>query len=125
MTQNKITGNSQSTTSNLLAVLLIHFSTFRSFSAAIATIVATAFVVVLVVANAVALELRSPAAACVCARFITIGIIVALIIGIIALIIGIIIIISIGIISLGGWALGVDRVLVFFARLYRGAKLIS
>ena len=124
MTQNKITGNSQSTTSNLLAVLLIHFSTFRSFSAAIAAIVATAFVVVLVVANAVALELRSPAAACVCARFI-IGIIIALIIGIIALIIGIIIIISIGIISLGGWALGVDRVLVFFARLYRGAKLIG
>ena len=61
MTQNKITGNSQSTTSNLLAVLLIHFSTFHGFSAAIATIVATAFVVVLVVAIAVALVLRQRA----------------------------------------------------------------
>jgi hypothetical protein len=104
----------------LLAVVLIHFSTFHSFSAAIAAIIATAFVVVLVVAIAVSLVLRSPAAA-VCARFIIgiIAIIARVIIGII------IIIIIIRIISLGGWALGVDRVLVLFARLSRGAKLIG
>merc|ERR1712222_109703 len=43
------------------AVGLIHFSTFHTCHAAIATIVATAFVVVRVVAIAVALVLRQPA----------------------------------------------------------------
>ena len=51
----------QSTISNLLAVVLLHFSTFHTRHAAIAAIVATAFVVVLVVAIAVALVLRQRA----------------------------------------------------------------
>jgi len=48
-------------TGALLAVVLLHFSIFHSFSAAIAAIVATAFVVVLVVAIAVSLVLRQRA----------------------------------------------------------------
>merc|ERR1711934_689587 len=48
-------------TGALLAVVLLHFSIFHSFSAAIAAIVATGFVVVLVVAIAVALVLRQRA----------------------------------------------------------------
>ena len=52
--------HSQSQT-HRFAVLLLHLSTFHTFSAAITAIVVTAFVIIIVVANAVTLELSSPA----------------------------------------------------------------
>ena len=48
-------------TTNLLAILFLHDPAFHSFGAAVAAIVGTPFIVVVIIAIAVSLVLRRPA----------------------------------------------------------------